>query len=47
MKFSVTYFFSKCKHIRKKTAICSDLLKKSLMEKFFLCSAYASFLFNF
>ena len=39
MKFSVKDFFSKCDQIRRKLRIWSHLLKKSLMELQFLCSA--------
>ena len=36
MKFSIKNLFSKCDHIRRKLRIWSHLLKKSLMENFFL-----------
>ena len=39
MKFSIKDSFSKCDQIRRKLQIWSHLLKKSLMESFFLCSA--------
>ena len=43
MKFSIKDFLSKCDQVRRKLAIWSHLLKKSLMENFhFLCSEYTS-----
>ena len=39
MDFSIKDFFSKCDQIHRKLRICSHLLKKSLMENFFSCSA--------
>ena len=36
MKFSIKDFFSKCDQIRRKLRIWSHLLKKSLMENFFV-----------
>ena len=36
MKFSIKDFFSKCDQIRRKLGIWSHLLKKSLMENFFV-----------
>ena len=38
MKFSITYFFSKCYQIRRKLRIWSHLLKKSVMESFIFCA---------
>ena len=38
MKFSIKDFFSKFDQIRRKLRIWSDLLKKLLMENFFLCA---------
>ena len=38
MKFSIKDFFSKCDQIRRKLAIWSHLLKKSLMENFLFCT---------
>ena len=41
MKFSIKYFSSKYKQIRRKLRISSHLLDKSLMKNFiFLCSEY-------
>ena len=37
MKFSIKDFFSKCEQIRRRLRICSQLLKKSLMENFIFC----------
>ena len=37
MKFSVKDFFNKFDQIRSFLRICSNLLKKSLMENFILC----------
>ena len=39
MKFSIEDIFSKCDQILRNLRIWSHLLKKSLMENFFLCSA--------
>ena len=39
MKFSIKDIFSKCDQILRNLRIWSHLLKKSLMENFFLCSA--------
>ena len=41
MKFSIKDFFSKCDQIRRKLRIWSNLLKKSLMEKFVFCAVVA------
>ena len=38
MKFSIKDFLGKCDQIRSFLRIWSDLLKKSLMENFFLCT---------
>ena len=38
MKFLITDFFSKCDQIRRKLRICSDLLKKSVMENLIFCA---------
>ena len=43
MKFSIKDFFSKFDHIRRFLRIWSHLLKKSLMENQFLCSANTFF----
>ena len=40
MKFSITYFFSKCDQIRRKLRIWSHLLKKSVIENFIFCAVY-------
>ena len=38
-EFSIKDFFSKCDQICRKLRTWSDLLKKSLMEKFIFCTA--------
>ena len=38
LKFSIEGFFSKCDQIRSFLQIWSNLLKKSLMEKFIFCT---------
>ena len=40
MKFSIKDFFSKCEQILRKLRICSNLLKKTLMENFIFCAVY-------
>ena len=42
MKFSITDLFSKCDQIRRELRIWSNLLKKSVMEKFILCAVHGT-----
>ena len=39
-KFYIKDFPSKCDQIRRKLRICSQLLKKSLMENFICCAVW-------
>ena len=38
MKFSIKDLFGKCDQIHSKIRICSQLLKKSLVENFIFCA---------
>ena len=40
MKFSITDFFNKCDQILRKLRICSDLLRKSIIENFIFVQWY-------
>ena len=44
MNFSIKDFFSKCDQICRKLGILSNLLKKSLMEKFIFCAVSSAIL---